>query len=150
MARLNGVLAAICLAAWLPAAAVAQQGWGDLDRLLAESLSATGSMGPAFWLPDHPDPGVAATALGVAYVYIPGSAGSVSLEAGLFARTAAGWALSRRVQGLFGNDPRETVWQGDRVLVTTTTLATGEPRCCPTGRTRWSVDRATGQAVALR
>lgn len=123
--------------------------WPNLDQLLLSTLSNTGAMESALWLPDDADPTRASAALGIAYVHIPGSAGSVSLGAALFAKGATGWAPERPVTGLFGFSPRDHRFLADRIELTTTMAGPDDPRCCPTQPARWSIDRATGQAQRL-
>lgn len=138
--------AAIAVCLCLISAPAWSQGWGDLDSLLLRSLSPTGAMEAAFWLPDNPDPTQATRALGVVYAYIPGSAGNTSIHVGRFMRSGSGFVLAGPVTGLFGHDPRDQAFFPGRVEITTTTLGPNEPRCCPTVPQRWSVDLATGQA----
>ena len=130
-------------------AAAQDAGWGDLDALLVRNLSNTGSIDASFWLPDYGNQTQARRALGIAYIYIPGSAGSTSISAGIFMRQASGWVLTARVPALFGQSPRDHVFAPGVMEVTTTTLAPGDARCCPTKPTRWRVDLSTGQASPL-
>ena len=124
-------------------------GWGDLDGLLVRSLSNTGSIDASFWLPDYGNPTEARRALGIAYIYIPGSAGNTGISAGIFTRQASGWVMTARVPALFGQLPRDHEFAPGVMEVTTTTLGPGEARCCPTKATRWRVDLSTGQANPL-
>lgn len=139
----------LCLSLALPLPVRAQQGWGDLDALLINSLAPGALLGNSFWLPDSADPALASFALGIAYPIIEGAAGNTGIETGLFARSGGGWILLQRVGGLFGHQPRDHVIHPDRIELTTTMLGEGEPRCCPTQPVRWSIDRATGQARRL-
>ncbi|OAN68969.1 hypothetical protein A8B82_04670 [Sulfitobacter sp. EhC04] len=144
--RFIGPILALLLAA---KGAVAQEGWGNLDALLLNSLSTTGSMEASYWLPDNPDPAQAQLGLGIAYIHIPGSAGSVSIEAGIFRRTQNGWQYTAPVVNLFGHEPRDPLFQNGQVQLLTTMLGPGEPRCCPTQEAKWQIDLTTGQAQRL-
>lgn len=148
------VLAGLTLSAALATGAAAQEDWGFVGPLMAEAFSTAGRIVEgSFWLPNDVDPARAIYAVGVAYPAIVGAAGNVDIVAGIFGRLDSGWTFLAPLSGLFGFDPRDTVWQGEpvptRVELTTTTLQPGEPRCCPTGETRWSVDLQTGQAQRL-
>ncbi|QBF33627.1 hypothetical protein [Thalassococcus sp. S3] len=129
-----------------PASQAQQQGWGDLDTLLLQTLSPTGDMVSSFWMPDHQDPAAARHALAIIYSHIPGSAGNVSIHSGLFERTSSGWSLRQQVTGLFGQSPSDPKHLPDRIEVTTATLGPNDPRCCPTQSTRWWIDPRTGAA----
>ncbi|QFT58991.1 hypothetical protein FIU94_09145 [Sulfitobacter sp. THAF37] len=144
--RIIGPLLALLLAT---TGAAAQDGWGNLDALLLSSLSNTGSMEASYWLPDSPDPAAAQVAIGVAYVHIPGSAGSVSIGSGIFRKGAAGWQMAAPVTGLFGHEPRAHQFQNGQVQLLTTMLGPGEPRCCPTQEAMWRIDLTTGQAERI-
>jgi len=153
-AGLKRVLAGMTLAGAIATGAPAQQDWGFAGPLMAEAFSTAGrAVEGSFWLPNDVDPARAIYAIGVAYPAIEGSAGSVEIKAGVFGRLDSGWTFLAPLRGLFGFDPRDTVWHGEpaptRVELTTTTLQPGEPRCCPTGETRWSVALQTGQAQRL-
>lgn len=135
----------------LAAPANAQESWGDLDRLLITSLlGPRAQLEGSWWLPDNADPALARTALGVTYFSIPGGGNSVSIATGYFIFTDSGWNLAAPVAGLFGHGPRDVVFLPDRIELTTTMPNPGDPRCCPTGEGRWSVDRNTGAATRLR
>lgn len=147
--RLRQLLLCIALAGpALPATAAAQDGWGDLDGLLVQSLG--GPLEAAFWLPDNADPAQAQEAMGVVYVPIPGAAGNTSIGIGLFRRGASGFALAGQVEGLFGFAPRDTAFGPDAIELTTTVLKDGEPRCCPSGEARWRIDRQSLAVARLR
>jgi hypothetical protein len=122
----------------------------EIARMLVIDLSPTGAMESGQWFTDSALSGSVTRGLGVIYVHIPGSAGSVSIHAGLYGHSAAGWRREREVTGLFGYSPRDAAFFPGRVEVTTTTLAPGDPRCCPSLPVRWSIDLETGQAAALR
>lgn len=143
------VLTILTMAAVLAGPAPAQN-WGDLDTLLRRTLSPTGAMESSIWLPDGATPQQSSRALGVAYVHIVGSAGSVSLHSAVFTKSGDQWVMALPVRGLFGVGPRDPVWFDDRMEVTTTVLLPGEPRCCPTGTGVWSIDLRSGQAARMR
>jgi len=119
----------------------------DIDQRLARSL---GSAERPHWLPDSDDPARATEALGVVYPTIRGAAGNTYIKAGLFRRTGDGFQLVGRVQDLFGQNPRNARFLSDRIEVTTTMPKPGDPRCCPTGMARWSIDRQSLKARRLR
>lgn len=144
--RIIGPMLALLLAAQ---GALAQEGWGNLDALLLGNLSTTGNMEASYWMPDSPDPAQARVSLGIAYVHIPGSAGSVALEAGVFRQTAQGWQFSTPVRNLFGHEPRAPQFRNGQLQLLTTMLGPGEPRCCPTQEAMWRIDLSTGQAQRL-
>tara|TARA_R110002124_G_scaffold104621_2_gene254812 strand:+ start:3545 stop:3991 length:447 start_codon:yes stop_codon:yes gene_type:complete len=144
--RIIGALLALIVAT---KAAVAQENWGNLDALLLGSLSHTGQMEASYWMPDNPDPALAQVSLGIAYVHIPGSAGSVSISVGIFRRTPDGWRLAAPVSGVFGNQPRAPVYQNGQVQLLTTMLGPNEPRCCPTQEAMWRIDLTSGQALRV-
>jgi len=140
--------AALALLLLLPLPAPAQD-WSDLDALILPALTASGVAEASYWLPSSPDPASAGEALAVVYEPIPGAAGNTTVAAGLFVRRGAGFALARRVEGLFGLSPRDAAFLPERIEVTTTMLNPGDPRCCPTGTARWAIDRASGVATRL-
>ena len=119
----------------------------DVQTLLAQTLGAGAVQ--LYWLPDSTDPAEAREALGVAYIPIEGSAGSVSIAAGHYAKGPQGFGRVGPVTELFGFEPRDARFLADRIEVTTTTLAPGDPRCCPTATTRWSIDRQSLAAERL-
>ena len=121
----------------------AQSGWGNLDALLFPALTDSGTAEMSYWLPNAATPEEATEAVGVVYEHVPGSAGSTSIEIGIFRKSGSGFALAGRVEGIFGHDPREVAYHPDRIEFTTTTLNEGDPRCCPTGSSRWAIDRET-------
>ncbi len=136
---------ALCLAT--PATA---QGWGDLDSLLATSLAPSGGeVVASYFLPDSPDPASATEALGVVYEVIQGAAGNTTIAVGLFVRQGEGFAYAGPVAEVFGQEPREAAFLPDRIEVTTTMPKADDPRCCPTGASRWLIDRATRTATEV-
>ncbi len=138
------------VALFLGLAAQAQDsGWGDLDSLILNSLPQDGEVLSAYWLPDHADPGVARTALAIVYAHIPGSAGNFGIDVAVFMRGSDGWTLHRTVDGVFGTDPRDVLFLGDRIELTTTTLQPEDARCCPSGEKRFSILRTTGAVTQL-
>lgn len=85
---------------------------------------------------------------GLAFVYYarPNGGNSTSLDILLYRQKGRGWSRVGRVQSLFGVQPRDARFRSDTIEVTTTTLRDGEPRCCPTGQTRWVIDRSNLRA----
>ncbi len=146
MIRILSLLAALFWGAAAPAQDMAP--WPNLDAMILSNLTDSGTAEAAFWLPDGPDPAQVTQGLGVAYEYIQGSAGSVSIAVGYFVRGASGWQYVGPVQGLFGQSPRAPMFAPGVMELTTTTLGPNEPRCCPTQETRWRIDLA--QRVAQR
>lgn len=144
--RIIGSVLALLLAAQ---GAVAQENWGNLDALLLNSLSNTGAMEASYWMPDNANPDQAQVSLGIAYIHIPGSAGSVSIGAGIFTRTAAGWQYARPVSDLFGHAPRAPLFQDGQVQLLTTMPGPNDPRCCPTQEAMWRIDLSSGLAQRI-
>lgn len=142
---LRAALLALCLAN--PAAA---QGWGDLDSLLASSLAPSGGeVVGAYFLPDSADPEAATEALGVVYEVIEGAAGNTTIAVGHFVKLGTGFTYAGPVAEVFGQEPREAAFLPDRIEVTTTMPREEDPRCCPTGASRWVIDRATLTATEV-
>lgn len=125
----------------------AQQAKSDeIARMLVTDLSPTASMESGQGLTNTPRPEQASRDLGIIYVYIPGSAGSGSIHAGLYSLYRSGWLKKRDFTGLFGTSSSDALFLEDRVELTPLTL---DPRCCPTQRQRWSINRRTGAAARL-
>lgn len=122
---------------------VQAQNWGNLDGLLFAHLTQSGRAEASYWLPEHADPAHAARALGIVYEHIPGSAGNVDIAVGVFVNQGGAWAFGGPVSGVFGLEPRAANFAPGHVDLSTTTLKPGEPRCCPTGVTRWRIDLTT-------
>jgi hypothetical protein len=141
------ILAAVTVAIVMAGSAIAQ-GWGNLDQLLRSTLSTTGDVASSYWLPDAIDPVQATEAIGIAYIPIPGSAGSTSISVAYFQKTARGFTAVAAVQQLFGQAPREALFLPDRIEITTNMLGPNDARCCPNKETRWVIDRTTLVAVA--
>lgn len=76
----------------------------------------------------------------VAFIYYPSGPNNFSLDVSLFEARDGRLAHRRRVQNVFGTEPRDVVIAPGRITVTTTTLAPGDPRCCPTGSTRYEFE----------
>ena len=120
-----------------------------IARMLVMELSPTRSMEGGEWFTDKDAFGRETRALGIIYVHVPGSAGTVSIHAGIFDFHDSGWVKTRDVSGLYGVGPRNAVFHANRIELETTTLAPGDPRCCPTQKVRWQVDIGTGAAIPL-
>ena len=140
----------LAAAAVLMAGPAAAQDWGFVTPLVTEALAA-GQMtiGDPYWFPDADAPEAATRAIGVVYTEIPGAAGNFNIAAGVFAQTGGQWALLAPVPDLFGTDPRDPRWDAGSVTLTTTMPKEGDPRCCPTGEARWSIDLKTGAVTEL-
>ena len=130
----------------LPAGA---QSWGDLDTLIMNTLTGGAPLEASRFMPDASDPQTATRALVIAYTHIPGSAGSVAIHTGVYKRYGSEWILEHPVDGVFGMGAEDPVFGPTHVEVTTGTLAPGDARCCPTGRTRWRIDTETGAVTKL-
>ena len=121
----------------------------DIAHMLVTNLSPTGAMEAGQWFTNPPVPETGAVGLGIIYVHVPGSAGTVSIHAGLFLLYPIGWSIIHEITGLFGMSPSDAVFYGDRVEVTTTVLGPNDPRCCPSVAARWSIDLTNGVASQL-
>lgn len=121
-----------------------------ISRMLVTDLSPTRSMEMGQWFTDVAQSGRDTRGLGIIYVHVPGSAGTVSIHAAIYNMGRSGWLKNRDVTGLYGYSPRETLFFPDRIEIVTTTLGPNEPRCCPTVQTRWSFDLATGVAQEIK
>ncbi|AJE48571.1 hypothetical protein [Celeribacter indicus] len=140
---------ALPLALPLPLAA---QDWPNLDPALFSDLAGKPEhVEASFFLPNHADPAQATEALGVVYEWIEGSAGSTSIAVGHFSvmQEPVSLAYLGPVSGVFGHQPRDTAFFPERIELTMTTLKDDDPRCCPSGETRYSVDRSTREAEVL-
>ena len=126
------------------------QDWAFINPLMASSLDVRPGEGGATLFSDHGDPSVATHAIGFHYYESRTGGNAVLLNAGLFRREGMVWVFAGRIEGLLGYGPRDVTFPPGRIEVTTTVLKPGEPRCCPTGVARWSVDRATGLVQRLQ
>lgn len=140
-------LALICALAGQPA--FAQNGWPDLDSLLGRTLAVGAQFERSFWLPDVADPALARQAIGVVYPIIQGAAGNTGISVGYYMRVEGSWAFAGQIAGLFGHNPRDTVYSAGAVQLTTTMPGPNDPRCCPTQAARWHIDLTTLQAQRL-
>ena len=57
--------------------------------------------------------------------------------------------MRQEIFEIFGDAPRDVTFSQGKIEVTTTMPKPGDPRCCPTGSARWTIDRKT-LAVASR
>ncbi|MEL7165196.1 MAG: hypothetical protein AAFY52_00440 [Pseudomonadota bacterium] len=137
-------LASVCLAQGATA-----QNWPNLDPLLLSTLTQSGRAEATYWLPDHIDATQATQAIGVAYEYISGSAGNTTIALGHYRRNGAVWQFVRRLDGVFGHQPRDALFGPGWAEVTTLMPGPNDPRCCPTALTRWRIDLTRGAAVRL-
>ena len=96
------MLRALALALGLAAGSASAQ---DVQTLLTQTLGAGAEA--LYWLPNSTDPAQAREALGVAYIPIEGSAGSVDIAAGHYAKGPQGFGLVGPVAELFGLEPRD-------------------------------------------
>lgn len=128
------------------------QDWPNLDAVLFQTLANKPEhVEGSYFFPNHPDPAQATEALGFVYEWIEGSAGSVSIAVGRYALNQPGpqFTYLGPISQIWGHGPRDAAFYPDRIEVTLTTLKDGEPRCCPTGETRYTIDRTTGSASTL-
>lgn len=134
------LILALVIAVSLAPAARAQDGWGDLGTLLAQSLGQGADA--TQWFPDSVDPAQATEAIGTAYIpFVGGNARS--RENGYFRKVNGSFQFAGRITELFGVGGSQTAFFPDRIEITTTMLGPGEPRCCPTLQVRWAIDRTT-------
>lgn len=93
----------------------------------------------AYWF-ENPDP---ARPEALAFVYAPAEGGNaMTLTVALYRMQGGTWLRAGLIGGIFGADPRDAEFRPDGILVTTTTPKEGDPRCCPSGETRWLIDPA--------
>ncbi len=144
------LVAAGLLAFGISGAPAGAADWGFVTPLVTGAL-ADGAMplGDPYWFPDAETPEAATRAVGVLYVEIPGAAGNFNIAAGVFGRSGGSWALQAPIRDLFGTDPRDPEWKAGAVSLTTTMPKDGDPRCCPTGEARWSIDLKSGAVTEL-
>ncbi|MEO1091133.1 MAG: hypothetical protein AAFX81_10895 [Pseudomonadota bacterium] len=115
----------------------------DLDARLAADFGP--GIYQRFWFPSSDG----TRALAVVYREVAGHGNSAILDIGLYRSAGSGWTLARVVSGVYGAEPRDVRFGSERVEITMTTLRPGEPRCCPTGTTRYAIDLATGAGRPL-
>ena len=127
------------------------QGWDNtrVAEMLVSELSPTGAMEAGQWFISTPELATGTWGLGVIYAHIPGSAGSVSIHAGVFQWSGTGWNRIHTVTGLFGMSPKDAAFYPDRVELTTITLGENDARCCPSLEKRWQISLDTGTASPL-
>lgn len=145
------VLPLYALGAFMPLAGAAQD-WPNLDPVLfAQLANKAEHVEASFFLPNHSDPTQATEALGFVYEWIEGSAGSVGISVGRYAIAHPGPQFNYLgpVSQIWGHGPRDAAFYPDRIEVTLTTAKENDPRCCPTGETRYTIDRLTGAASKL-
>lgn len=75
----------------------------------------------------------------VAFIYYAMGGTSFGLDASLFERRGGKLTHMRMAENVFGLEPRDVSIAPGHVEVTTTTLKAGDPRCCPTGETRFEI-----------
>jgi hypothetical protein len=129
--------------------ALAQQGWENVGLLMQQAFQTSTEWDSGYWLPDRTNPAEAREAIGVAYPVISGAAGNTTIVTGYFVRSDDNFVYAGPVEGMFGHNPRGARFLPDRIEVITTMPLPGEPRCCPTGTARWTIDRTTRQATRI-
>lgn len=135
---------------WVIAGNATAQEWSNaqVSEMLVSELSPTGTMEGGKWFTSAQQLSRGVRALGIIYAHIPGSAGSVSIHAASFYWTGTGWQKYSDIADLFGSSPKNAIFNGDRVTLTTVTLGPNDPRCCPTREILWSIDLRTGVATS--
>jgi hypothetical protein len=137
--------AAAALAACLAAGAAAAQSTASMADWLAQTYGA--EILSSFWFQGPAGADGSAPGLSVAYYPIPGG-NSFQIGVDAFAVTAAGAVHRGEIEGLYGTEPRDPAF-GDGVMTLTTTMPKpDDPRCCPTGATRWTIDLNALKVVA--
>lgn len=117
----------------------------QIARMLVMDLSPTRAIESGEWFTNSNE----TYALGIIYVHVPGSAGTVSIHGGIYGFLDSGWAKLADVTGLYGFSPMNARFDQTGVTLSTLTLAPGDPRCCPTKNTIWRIGFADGVAVPL-
>jgi hypothetical protein len=129
--------AAALLAACLAAGAAAAQTTASMADWLAMTYGADVSSSHWFQGPAGNDG--AAHGLSIAYFPFPGG-NAMQIGVDAFRVTSVGAVHLGRIDGLFGVQPRDAAF-GEGVMTLTTTMPRpGDPRCCPTGASRWTID----------
>ena len=85
-------------------------------------------------------------ALAFIYASSPSGGNAVYLTIRHYVEQGGQWQNKGVVTDLFGLEPRDVAFGGGAIRVTTSTLRDGDPRCCPSGATRWAIDRRTLKA----
>lgn len=85
----------------------------------------------------------------IVFVYrdIEGAAGNFDLKVALFIGEASNFKFLRYATNVYGEQPRQPKFSHGLVELTTTMPRPGDPRCCPTGSKRYSIE--TGTSLAL-
>lgn len=131
------------------ASSATAQDWPNesVPEMLVRTLSPTGAMEGGQWFVSSNQLVTGTKGLGIIYAHVPGSAGTVSIHAGLYNWTGNGWRAHKQIEGLYGSNPTNVQFGPTYAHLTTTTLGPEDPRCCPTAMTRWSIDLSTGTAI---
>lgn len=119
-----------------PGLAAAQALPKATEAAVAAALGATPDYFEVFWAASPQ--GDAALAV----TYYPSEGNSALIGAGVF-RIAGGKMTLAGPVAIYGESPRDVVFTPGKIKVTTTMPRPGDPRCCPTGATRWTIDRRT-------
>lgn len=85
----------------------------------------------------------------IVFVYrdIEGAAGNFDLKVALFIGEGSTFKFLRYAPNIYGEQPRQPKFSHGVVELTTTMPRPGDPRCCPTGSKRYSIE--TGTSLAL-
>jgi hypothetical protein len=57
----------------------------------------------------------------------------------VFRKDGGGWRFVRNADRVLGQEPSNVAFRGGKVEFDTATMRDSDSRCCPTGRTHWSV-----------
>lgn len=76
----------------------------------------------------------------LAWILYPSGGNSEFLDVALFRNEDGHMAHYRSIDNVFGGNPRDVVFEQDRITFTTTMPKPGDPRCCPTGSRNWAID----------
>lgn len=144
-------LAAFVLASCGLVTGIQAQEWspGRVPEMLVSELSPTGAMASGQWFISDAAMRPETVGLGIIYVHVPGSAGTVSIHAGLFLWSGSGWYKTLPVSGLYGFSPQEARFHPVHMELVTLTPGPEDARCCPSVRTRWSINLRSGTARVL-
>lgn len=79
----------------------------------------------------------AADALAFGYFDMGGSGAGLSVA--LFRNDGGRMTFARRVDDVYGMEPRNVAFAPGRITLTTTMPRPGDPHCCPTGQQDWTI-----------
>lgn len=86
---------------------------------------------------------------GLAFVtYTPAVSNAMALAVGQFRHAGSGWTFVRKVEGIYGEGPKDVTFDGGAANFTMAALMPGDARCCLTGTQRYRIDLASGRVTA--